>query len=439
MVLSRLETLPAYAQFLRGNAQELEALFSDMLINVTSFFRNPQAFEALEREILPELLQRKGEDPIRVWVAGCSTGQEAYSLVMACLEVAGQAAGAPKLQVFATDLNEKGLEKARAGLYPKTVVQDVSPERLRRFFVEEEQGYRVAKPLREMIIFARQNLLSDPPFSRLDLISCRNLLIYLEPGLQRKLVPLFHYALKPERVLFLGASESISSFPELFEPVDKKHKLFRKKSGPTPPFRLRFTPQPPAMKTQPPKPESPETPGTLPAGADAQHEADRLTLNRYAPPGVLVNAEGQILQFRGDTSPYLKPPTGRASFDLLNMAQEDLRPPLRSALNRAKELNQVVREEGLRVNHNGHSRRVNLEVVPLKNLKERCYLVYFEAAGEPEARHAVPKPPAPQGGPSTPAGESLGGQAAAAQQRVGDLERELAETRDYLQAIREQN
>jgi two-component system CheB/CheR fusion protein len=445
MVLSRLDTLPAYAQFLRGNPQELGALYSDMLINVTSFFRNPKAFEFLEREVFPKLLQQNREDPIRAWVAGCSTGQEAYSLVMACLEAAGQAGDTPKLQVFATDLNEHGLEKARAGLYPKTVVQDVSPERLRRFFIAEEQGYRIAKSIREMVLFARQNLLSDPPFSRLDLISCRNLLIYLEPDLQHRLVPLFHYALKPEGLLFLGASESISSFTELFEPVDKKHRLFRKKTAPTPALHLHFAPRHPAMKTQVPTPEPAGTPEAPSPEFRAQREADRLAVNRYAPPGVLVNAEWQILQFRGDTSPFLKPPTGKATFDLLNMAREELRSPLRSALNRAKEQNQTVREEGARVHQNGHTRTVNLEVVPLKNLKVRCYLICFEPAEQPVAGRgtssAPAHPPSPEGGPagSPPAENTLGGEAAGAQRRVAELELELAEARDYLQSVQEQN
>ena len=230
MVLNKQTTPEDYATFLRGNAKELDALYSDVLISVTSFFRNPEAFDVLKRKVFPKLLQQRGDDPLRVWVLGCSTGQEAYSIAMAFVESAERAARARKLQVFATDLNEALLDKARHGLYAKSLAQDVSPERLRRFFVEEEGGYRVIKPLREMVVFARQNLISDPPFSRMDLISCRNLLIYLEPSLQKKALPTFHYALKPEGFLFLGASESIGSFTDLFEPVDKKHKIYSKKS-----------------------------------------------------------------------------------------------------------------------------------------------------------------------------------------------------------------
>jgi two-component system CheB/CheR fusion protein len=229
LVLNQLDTLEDYADFLRGNARELDALYSDVLISVTSFFRNPEAFEFLKRKVFPKFLEQRSDEPVRVWVVGCSAGQEAYSLAMAFTEVSEKASHMRRLQVFATDLNETLLEKARHGLYAKNVVPDVSPERLRRFFVEEEGGYRVSKALREMVVFARQNLISDPPFSRMNLICCRNLLIYLESSLQKKALPAFHYVLKPDGFLLLGASESIGSFSDLFETVDKKHRIYSKK------------------------------------------------------------------------------------------------------------------------------------------------------------------------------------------------------------------
>ncbi len=231
MVLEKQDTLDSYAQSLRGNAKELDALYADVLISVTSFFRNAGAFDALRRNIFPKLIAQRGSEPLRVWVLGCSTGQEAYSIAMAFTEASESASRARKLQIFATDLNEALLDKARHGLYAKSLIHDVSAERLRRFFVEEEGGYRVSKALREMVVFARQNLIGDPPFSRMDLISCRNLLIYLEPILQKKALPTFHYALKPEGFLFLGASESIGNFTDLFEPADKKHKIYSRKSA----------------------------------------------------------------------------------------------------------------------------------------------------------------------------------------------------------------
>ena len=359
VVLNRQNTLKDYTDFLRGNAKELDALYSDVLISVTSFFRNPEAFDALKSNVFPKLLQRRGDEPIRVWVLGCSTGQEAYSIAMAFVESADQAPRMRKLQVFATDLNDALLGKARHGLYAKSLAQDVSPERLRRFFVEEEGGYRIIKRLREMVVFARQNLISDPPFSRMDLISCRNLLIYLEPSLQKKALPTFHYALNPEGYLLLGASESIGTFTDLFEPADKKHKIYSKTAAPT------RTSQLPVGKTRgeahsPGQPRKAGTPvvirtgqGEQPEGfrieLNAQREADRVTINQFAPPGVLINEELQILQFRGPTSAYLEPPTGKATFDVLKMAREGLMLPLRAAINKAKEENRTAREENLRV------------------------------------------------------------------------------------------
>jgi two-component system CheB/CheR fusion protein len=238
MVLNRHETPDTYAEFLHGNAKELDALYSDALISVTSFFRNAEAFEVLQHKVFPRLLQQKSDDPLRAWVLGCSTGQEAFSIAMAYAEAVEKMPRARQLQVFATDLNDANLDKARHGLYTKSLAQDVSPTRLRRFFVEEEGGYRVVKSLREQVVFARQNLITDPPFSRMDLISCRNLMIYLEPSLQKKVLPTFHYALKPEGYLFLGASESVGGFTELFEPVDKKQKIFSRKAAQTRVFHL---------------------------------------------------------------------------------------------------------------------------------------------------------------------------------------------------------
>jgi two-component system CheB/CheR fusion protein len=232
LVLNKHHTLTEYALFLKGNTKELDALYSDVLISVTSFFRNPEAFDALRRSVFPNLLsQRAHDEPVRVWVLGCSTGQEAYSLAMTFAEAAADDARGARLQIFATDLNEALLEKARHGLYAKSLAQDISPERLRRFFVEEEGGYRVTKALREQVVFARQNVMSDPPFSRMDLVTCRNLLIYFEPELQKKIFPAFHYALKPGGFLFLGASESIGQFTELFAPADKKQNQIRQDLG----------------------------------------------------------------------------------------------------------------------------------------------------------------------------------------------------------------
>ena len=436
LILTKHDTTERYAQFLRGNAHELDALYSDVLISVTSFFRNPDAFDVLQRKVFPALFRQRGDDPIRVWVLGCSTGQEAYSVAMSFVEAVEKAPRVRQLQVFATDLNEALLDKARRGLYAKSVAQDLSAERLRRFFVEEEGGYRVSKALREMVVFARQNVISDPPFSRLDLISCRNLLIYLEPQLQRTIFPAFHYALKPGGFLYLGASESIGGFSELFEPIDKKHKIYTRKPGPAVAFRLPRK-QPPAderpsaarakggARRMPASPGEPGDPGR--SELSAQREADRVSASQFAPPAVLVNAELQILQFRGSTGAYLQPPTGKATLDVLKMARNGLLVPLRATIAKAKKDNKTVRRDNVRVEHDGTIRTVSLQVIPLKNLRERSFLIVFDEA--PRQRR-VGRSTEPKAGRTGRAGQS---------RRIGELEAELSETRDYLQALQEQH
>ena len=438
-VLNQKDTLEHYAHFLRGNTRELDALHADALISVTSFFRNPEAFDVLQRKVFPQLLQQGGSEPLRIWVLGCSTGQEAYSIAMAFTECAEKAAHPRKLQMFATDIAEANLDKARHGFYAKSVAQDVSPERLRRFFVEDEGGYRIIKPLRERVVFARQNLISDPPFSRMDLISCRNVMIYLEPSLQKKLVASFHYALKPEGFLFLGASESIGGFAELFGPVDKKQKIFSKRAAPTLAFHLPVKKES-GERLQPDKapPAAPLT-GRKQGGVSdaflaelsAEREADRVTVNQFAPPGVLINADLQILQFRGSTGVYLEPATGKATFDLLKMARDGLMLPLRATINRAKKENQIARTDGVSVGENGKTRTVNVEVVPLKNLKERCFLVLFEDAEKRHRAGASPPPPDETTKPPRPASKKE------ESSRIAELERELAEARDYLHSVQE--
>lgn len=432
VVLGKQTNLDAYAAFLRGNAKELDALYSDVLISVTSFFRNHETFELLQHKILPHLIKQGGADTLRCWVLGCSTGQEAYSIAMAFTEAAENAPRACRLQIFATDLNDALLDKARHGLYAKSLAEEISPQRLRRFFVEEDGGYRVTKPLREMVVFARQNLISDPPFSRMDLISCRNLLIYLEPSLQKKALPTFHYALKPGGFLLLGASESIGTFSDLFEPVDKKHKIYAKKHAATPALHLparrdagaEHSESRPAPPSQPGAVERPE-----PARGeiDAQREADRVTLSLFAPPGVLVNAELQVLQFRGPTDAFLEPPVGKASFEVLKMAREGLMLPLRGAINQARKSNKTVRKEGVRIKRSGKTRRVNLEVIPLKNLRERCFLILFEDA---ERARALPESKPPRAGRGAERAEPS---------RVAELESDIVEMREYLQAMQEQH
>lgn len=432
MILTKHDTPLNYAAYLRGNGKELDALYSDVLISVTSFFRNPETFDVLQQTVLPALLDIRSDDPLRCWVLGCSTGQEAYSIAMAFVEVAENAPHTRRLQIFATDLNESLLDKARHGVYARSLEQDISPERLRRFFVEEEGGYRVVKSLREMVVFARQNLIADPPFSRMDMISCRNLLIYLEPILQQKAMPTFHYALKPTGFLLLGASESIGTFTDLFEPLDKKHKVYTRKPVSTPAVYLAATRSRPAdsgaramlpMRSVARYEVSDEFRGSE---LTAQREADRVTVNQFAPPGVLVDAQLQILQFRGPTGAFLEPPAGKASFDVLKMAREGLMLPLRAAIEEARRDSKSVRRDNVQIRQDGSTRTVTLDVVPLKNLREPCFLILFDDARGPSRVRATSSRTPVIGKRQEPG-------------RITELETELTETRDFLMSVQEQH
>jgi two-component system CheB/CheR fusion protein len=429
MVLNKTETLRDYARLLRKNPGEVEALYQDILINVTRFFRDPETFEALKSTILPGLFaNRSRPEPLRVWVLGCSTGEEAYSIAILFAELAHAKGAQIPVQVFATDLNGAVIEKARAGVYPKSIAQDVSPERLRRFFVEVEGSYRITKTIREMCVFARHNVLTDPPFSQIDLISCRNLLIYLEPALQQKIVPLLHYALKPGGFLLLGNSESIGSYRDLFEMPDVRHKIYSRK-----PSASRASFGQPAASRQPRDRSRPAPGRSRPAGdaaGDVQKEADRILLARYVPPGVVVNADLDILQFRGDTAPYLAPAEGKASLNLFKMAREGLAVALRTAIARARNEEGPVREERLQVQFQGETRAVTLEVIPLKGGPdaEGGFLVLFEEPPVPGPRRRKPRANAA----AATAADN------ARQEETDRLGQELAATRLYLQSVIEQ-
>ncbi len=387
MLLHKLESLQQYLQFLRENPAEPAALCEDILIHVTGFFREPEAFEALAREIFPKVFDNKAPgESIRVWVPGCSAGEETYSVAMVLLECLGDRVNSVPIQIFGTDISEVAVDKARAGVYSESSLAEVSPERLRRFFVKVDGGFQIAKSLREMCVFARQDLAQDPPFSRLDLVSCRNVLIYMGPVLHKKVMGIFHYALRPTGFLMLGKSESISGFTDLFTVVDREHKIWSKRPAE---LSRRFGPPSPGgydkavgavtMKAE-----------TQPR-FDVQKEADRFVLSQCAPPGLIVNENLQILNFRGDSSPYLSPSPGEASLGLLRMVRPEFAVELRTALHHAKKQEAAVRKEGIRVQRDGHPWDVCLEVVPIKgDLDERFFLVLFHET--PAREPAGPQP-----------------------------------------------
>jgi two-component system, chemotaxis family, CheB/CheR fusion protein len=436
MALHKFAAFGHYAAYLRQHTDEMEALYQDILISVTNFFRNPESFEALKSEVFPHLFEgRSRQDPVRVWVLGCSTGEEAYSLAIVLAEYVADTHGSVPVALYATDLNYASIERSRTGLYPRSIAEDVSPERLRRFFVEVDGGYRVAKSIRDMCIFARQNVLTDPPFSRMDLVSCRNVMIYMESALQRRLLLTFHYALKPEGFLFLGPSETIGSSQELFEARDVKHKIFLKRAAQLRPEQaFPIAPYTPLAQGQ--RPER-WVEGAKDAQAEIQREADRVLQMRYLPPGVLINAEYEVVQFRGDTGLYLTPAPGKASLNVLKMAREGLLVSLRSLLQRANKEDGIAKAPGVRVRSNGGYRNVCLSVLPVRRSgsQERWYWVLFEE----------PRPADPHGLPGAElrgdTARSRKAQSRALQEKddqIARLTQELAATREYLQSVIEQ-
>ena len=285
-------------------------------------------------------------------MTGCSTGEEVYSVAIAILEYLQQHARSVPIQIFGTDVSDTVLETARAGIYSESVMSGISAARMREFFVRSDGGYQIKKQVREMCVFARQDLTKDPPYSRLDLLTCRNVLIYMEPVLQKKVMAILHYALKPHGFLMLGKSESISGFSELFTPVGRKHKIYSKKSSAGgPPLEL------PAAHPKRAAAETPET--EKPARFDPQKEADRIVMNHYAPAGLVASSDLQILNFRGNVAPYLAPSPGQASLSLLRMVRPEFAVELRTAIHRAGKEELPVRKEGILVKRNGHLNEVN--------------------------------------------------------------------------------
>ncbi|MES2356434.1 MAG: chemotaxis protein CheB [Pseudomonadota bacterium] len=429
MVLNRLEKLSDYIRLLQENLQETDALYNDILINVTSFFRDPESFDFLRQQIFPSLFEDPMTDkPLRLWVPGCSTGEETYSIAISLLEHMGDNAISRPIQIFSTDIDERAIDRARAGIYPEAITEDVSAERLRRFFSKVDSGYQINKHVRDMCLFARQNVIKDPPFSKLDLISCRNLMIYLGPVLQKKALSLFHYALKPNRFLFLGSAETIGESADLFKLVDQKHKLYAKKSITTP---LQLDLSPPAMHgliATHPIPNSNEK-LKLPSlnNGTLQETVDRLVIKRYSPPGVVINDQMEILQFRGQTGTYLEPAPGDASLNLVRMAREELLPELHSATTQAIKDNLAVRKEGVHLKLNGKPTQINIDVTPIKlqDGAERNFLVLFETIAEAVTDGIQRK--------SRRRKEST-----EVAVEVTELKHELAVTKEYLQSVIEQ-
>ncbi|MDZ8185967.1 MAG: chemotaxis protein CheB [Nostoc sp. ChiSLP02] len=425
MVLYHLERLEDYVRYLGDNPTEVSALYQDLLINITSFFRDPEAFEALKAKVFPLIVNgRTPDSPIRVWVAGCSTGQEAYSLAICLLEYLTVQGINPPIQIFATDVNEQVIEKARNGIYKPSQVADVSPARLQRFFVQVEEGYQISKPVRELCVFAQHNLMTDPPFSRLDLITCRNVLIYLGASIQKKLLGLFHYGLKPTGFLMLGTSETIGDFTKLFELVDNKYKIYTSKLiSERVSIDMLASPYPTASLS----PQS-EISENAKKDMELQKQADQIVLNQYSPAGVIINHDLEILQFRGQVSPYLEPAPGKASLNLLKMTKEGLRLELRSAINQAKEQLRSVRKEDLQFRESDRGRLVRVDVIPFKPFADEKHFFLILFVDTPFLDHPESLEI------SSGSGKSRQRQQLSLKQENILLKQELANTKEYLQS-----
>jgi chemotaxis methyl-accepting protein methylase len=360
MGLHQIQKMPAYVRYLQENPQELDLLFKELLIGVTNFFRDPAAWEQLRDQALPTLLaDRPPGHALRAWVPGCSTGEEAYSLAMVFKEAVEKlkAKGNLALQIFATDLDRDAIDKARQGGFPENIAADVSPNRLKRFFTKEERGYRVRKEIREMVIFAPQNLIMDPPFTRLDLLSCRNLLIYLTAEVQKKLMPLFHYSLVPGGILFLGSAETVGGGPGLFAPLNATARIFRRTETALKPEPIEFPSSFNALPSGgPTAPAAPLPPASL------QSLADKLVLQHYAPPAVLVNDKGDILYVSGRTGRYLEPAAGKANWNIFVMARESLRYELSAAFQQVLRQKDRLTLHGLKVGTNGGQQLVDVTI-----------------------------------------------------------------------------
>jgi two-component system CheB/CheR fusion protein len=420
MQIRQQPSMAAYVELLRKEPQEVSNLFRDLLINVTSFFRDKEAFAALEELVIPKLFDGKGaSDVVRIWVPGCATGEEVYSIAILIRERMNKLKLVPKVMIFATDIDEPALAIARAGRYPAALLESVSPERLQRFFKSDGDAHIINSDVRELCIFSPHSLIRDPPFSRMDMVSCRNLLIYFGPVIQRQVIPTFHYSLKPGGYLFLGSSESVGQHGELFATVDKKQRIFQARAHPVRPPLL------PALSSRERSfgfSEGLRTP-VRESAHSLRHKVEGRVLERYVPPHVVVNADADIVYYSNGTGRFLETPQGAPSRQLLALARKGLRLDLRAALQECLTTRQSISREGISVElDDGLVQLVDLTVEPVNDRDgdELLYLVVFQAQGPARAKHELMPPQGPRS------------------DDAAELERELRDARERLQSTIEE-
>jgi len=425
MVLSKCLKLSDYSALLHGTPSEVDTLCNDMLINVTSFFRDPLFFKALDQLVFPALLKDRAlNDPLRIWVAACAGGEEVVSVAITLLEHIGDRALTVPVQIFATDLNERTVEKARLGIYKKNALQQLPPEQVQKYFQHVDGHYQVIKTIRDMCVFAKHDLLKDPPFSRVDLISCQNMLIYVDNPAQERVVKSFHYALKPSGFLALGKSESASVAGAIFDQPDSTFKVYTKKYSADERLNMdmRYTPTP--LRSVP----EGRGPILIPrwnVPADLDRDTERVLLTRYVPASVLINQRMEIIRFRGAVAPYLAPTTGKASLHLLKMVRDDLTFELRGLLQRVKKEKDTVRKGGIPLRVDDVVKHIALEVVPMGDQREPHYLVLFTD----ELREVIVARPVGRKGKNVRDER---------ERRIIQLEQELAEAREQMRIAAEE-
>jgi two-component system CheB/CheR fusion protein len=418
MTLHRIGNLEDYVKYVQSNSDELQALYKDMLITVTNFFRDHEPFEALQTKVFAKVLEEKeARASIRIWVPACASGEEAYSIAISLLEFLGDRFPDRRIQIFGTDVDDESIQHARRGTYPPNIELDVSPERLNRFFIRKGNEYQIARRIRDMVVFSKQNLLRDAPFSRMDLVSCRNLLIYLQPSSQKKVLSILHYSLNPTGFLLLGSSETVGDAPELFSHVDRKNKIYSKRHS----ARVSTLDE---ILSVPGGTERIQAGSTARPTVSLQALADRKILEVYGPPGVVINENLDILHFRGHTAPYLSPAPGAASFNVLRLARPELHIELqrniREAFSEDKQLSVDVR-----FSDEGKPSAVRLDFVPIQEpeTRTRCLLISF-------LKLEPPLDMFPAAVLESETDERISGLG----KRLVELERELGATKDFLQS-----
>ena len=421
LAVHRINKIEDYVRYLQQTPTEVEILFKDLLIGVTNFFRDSEAFEILKQNTLPNLIKSKIEmpnSPIRIWVVACSSGEEAFSIAILILETMAELKKHSEVQIFASDLDNDAIDYARMAVYPESIAADVSLERLNNFFIKEDNTYKLKKQVREMVVFTQQNLINDPPFSRLDMVSCRNLLIYMDQQLQKKLLPLFHYTLNPNGILFLGSSESIGELTDYFSVIDSKWKIFKRNEVML--DKIVNYPHIPFFESYSAKPLLPEK--TVGNGINLRSLIEKIVFDDYTLPCVVVNEKHEVLYLVGHTDNYLKAPTGEPSFNVLKMAREGLQHKLCAALHRVIKQQKMIIYEDVQVKKNCDIQSINLIVRPLigNHLHHGLTMVIFEK--QTTTQKLVPH--------ETTDVES--------EPHISSLEQELQSTREYLQTTIEE-